>query len=249
MSLIATEFLKLRTQLAMRMLLLGALGLTLLGLTLAIVSTQMGSFPLPIGSEMSQRGLLNLGSGTTLIAVFAAVGITSEYRHRTITSTFLATPARYKVLLSKAVLYAMVAVVYGILIALITTAAVLVLLSIEGYPVMVSTERIVLDYVRELGGLVLHALFGFGVGALLTNQIAAIVVVLVEPLVSGIVMAVLPKWGRFFPSQAAAAFNAEQRDFFSQDFLGGATGGLVFLGWCGLIVGAAIVLTQRRDVS
>lgn len=250
MTLLATEFLKLRTQLAMRMLLLGALGLTLLGLTLAIVSTQLGGFPqLALSTEIGQRSLLNLGSGTILITIFAAVGITSEYRHRTITSTFLATPVRYKVLLAKAVMYIMVAVAYGIVIALITTAAVLVLLSIENVPLVVSTDRIVLDYVRDLGGLALHALFGFGVGALLTNQIAAIVVVFAEPLVAGLVMVALPKWGRFFPSQAGAAFAAEQRAFFAQDFLSGAQGGLLFLAWGVVIVVAATVLTERRDVS
>ena len=250
MKLIAIELFKLRTQRAMLFLLLAALAVTLMGFFSIWVVLQTGeaSRVLDLRLESTQRQLLGTGGGSILLVVFAVVGITGEYRHRTISSTFLATPNRYPVLLAKLVAYVIVAVLYGVLVACISTAGVLALLSVENVELVVSGRDILLDYGRDLIALGLFAGFGLGVGAIVTNQIAGIVIVLVEPIVSSIMGAVIPSIGKFLPSSAAQAFQSVQ-DVFFVETLSSGNGGLVFLGWVATLLAAAVYLTQQRDIT
>lgn len=249
MRLVALELFKLRTQRAMLILLLAAVLLSLFGfVVLAIVIRLNAAEGVHLATETMQRQLLGTGGGTTLILVFAVVGITGEYRHRTISSTFLATPERHQVLIAKLVAYMIVAMLYGVIVACIATAGVLALLSIENVPLIVPWDEIFKDYGRDLIALALYAGFGFGIGAVVANQIAGIVIVLVEPVVSSIVGALVPTVGRFLPSQAAGAFQSEQEFFFSEMLSRGA-GGLVFLGWAACLVATAAYMTHQRDIT
>ena len=249
MGLVATEFLKLRTQRSMRILLLISLVLTVAGFILFALGVRSATVPeLSLGTEIIQRQLLGTGAGATLIIIFSVVGITTEYRHQTITWSFLATPERYKVLLAKLVTYALVAVAYGIVLAGIVTGAVMILLQIENVALVVPWSTIFTDYLRDFLSLAVAAGFGFAVGAIIVNQVVAIVIVFLEPIVSGLALGLFPKIGRFFPSQAGAAFLADQQ--FPQDgFLSPTMGGLVIAGWLVVLVGVAIYLTQRRDIT
>lgn len=248
MDLVATEFLKLRTQRAMQILLLVSLLLTVGGFVLFAFGLRSQTMAeLALGTDVIQRQLLGTGAGATLIIIFAVVGITSEYRHDTITWSFLGTPERYKVLLAKLVTYALVAVAYGIIVACLVTAGVLVLLQIENLPLVVPWSRIVTDYLRDFLSLAISAGFGFAIGAIVVNQVVAIVVVLLEPAVSALALGLFPKIGRFLPSQAGAAFLADQR--FPQDgFLSPGMGGLVIAAWFVALMAVAIYLTRRRDI-
>lgn len=249
MRLVATEFLKLRTQRAMRMLLLVSLLLTVGGFVLLAFGVTQGTIPeIGIGTELVQRQLLGTGGGGTLIIIFAVVGITSEYRHNTITWSFLGTPERYKVLLAKLVTYAIVAVVFGIVLAIIVTIGVQIVLALEGVPFVVPWSTVVTDYLRDFLNLAVSAGFGFAIGAIVVNQVVSIVIVLLEPIVSGLTMGLLPKLGRFLPSQAGAAFLGD-RTFPQDGFLSPAMGGVVIAAWLLILLGAAVSLTQRRDVT
>lgn len=248
--LLAVEFLKLRTQRAIRMVLLAALGLTVGGFAMFVVAVETTGVP---GFDLStgpvQRQLLGTGGGSFLVLVFAVLGITSEYRHRTITSTFLSTPQRHRVILAKLVTYCLVAVGFGIVLAVIITVCMLAYMGFKDVSLVVPWSRLLTDYLRDLAGLAMQAAFGFAVGALVANQIAGIVIVLGETFVSGLMSPFLPKIARFLPSQAFNYFGSEAQFFPSEYSLSRGMAALVILGYVTAMTAAALYLTRRRDIT
>jgi hypothetical protein len=248
--LVALELFKLRTQRATTVILLSAFILSMLSFVALIVSINVGAAQgFELTTEAVQRQLLGAGGGTTLILVFAVMGITGEYRHRTITATFLGTPERHRVLLAKLGAYVIVAVGYGLVVACIVTGSVLAFLAVKDVPLLVPWSQILTDYVRDIASLALYAGFGLGIGGLLANQVGAIVAVLVEPIGSSILTGLLPEVGKWSPSQVAAAFVAENDLFSFGQMLSRGVAGLVFLGYVVLAMAGAIYVTQRRDIT
>jgi ABC-2 type transport system permease protein len=96
----------------------------------------------------------------------------------------------------------------------------------------------------------LNAAFGVGLGALVRNQVGAVVGVLVwglvvEPLIGLIpgLKDVVPKWGLDGIANAVAGTSGADHP------LGQVPAGFVFAGYCAVFVAAGIVLVRRRDVS
>jgi len=252
--LVALELFKLRTQRAMTVILLFAFLLSALSFVATAISLNSGVIPgFDLTSEVAQRQLLSAGGGTTLILVFAVMGITGEYRHRTITSTFLGTPERHRVLIAKLFAYMIVAVAYGTVVACIATGATLAFLSVQDVTMVVGWDKILLDYVRELAVMSLYAGFGLGVGAIIANQVAAMALVLLEPIGSSVLTGLLPEVGRWTPTQVATAFGMESDAAvfggFSQEILAPGAAGFFFLGYVVLFLALAIFVTRKRDIT
>ena len=250
MDLLATEFLKLRTQRSMRMLLLVALLLTVAGFILFALGVR-GAFSAELGleNEIIQRQMLGTGGlATLLILVFAIVGITTEYRHETITWAFLSTPRRHRVLLAKLVTYVIVAVVFGAIVSALITAGVVIFLQIENVALVVPWSTIWGDFGRDLAGLTVAACFGFTVGAIVINQVVSLAIIFAQFIISPIVMGLYPKVGKFLPAHAAASFLADQR-FPGDGFLSAGMGALAIAIWIAVLLGVAVYLTQRRDIT
>lgn len=100
--------------------------------------------------------------------------ITSEYRHKTISATFLSTPSRWTVLFSKMVAVAVVGVVYAVLHAAASLAgAVPIIALVKGQPTLLDDPQVWSSLGTGVIAFAVWALFGFGVGMLIHNQIAA----------------------------------------------------------------------------
>ncbi len=252
--LVSVELLKVRTQRAMKVVLILGFALTMLSLASQIAGYKLGDIEVSIlASDFYQRGLLSASGGSTLLMVFVVMGITSEYRHRTITSTFLAVPDRSRVLIAKLLTYLLITIVYWLFLAVATTGVVLAFLSIENVALAVGWGRINLDYLRDLAGLGLHATFAFAIGALVANQIGSVVAVLVEPIVSTIVYGFVPKVGRFLPTPSLDAFIREQitvpNPIFEVETLSPTQGVAIFGAYTVALLVAAFVVTIRRDIT
>jgi ABC-2 type transport system permease protein len=192
-----------------------------------------------------------VGAPATMLAgaalLLGILGIAGEFRHHTITQTFLATPDRGRVVAAKLAAYALAGIAVAALTLVVTTAVVLPWLTAKGLAVSLLDGELG----RVLAGSLLAAglcgLVGVGVGALVRNQVAALVGVLVwAVVVEGLLVNLLnaPGLGKWLPSAAAAALTNPGGDHLSR-WAGGllfATYGLAFA-----LVGTRFVI--RRDVT
>jgi ABC-2 type transport system permease protein len=192
-----------------------------------------------------------VGAPATLLSgaalLLGILGVTGEFRHHTITQTFLSTPDRGRVVAAKLAAYALAGIAVAVPSLAVTTAVALPWMKAEGLSVTILD----LELARVLGGTLLAAglcgLVGVGVGALIRNQVAALVGVLVWVLVvEGLLLSLLnvPSLAKWLPSAAAAALTRPSGDHLSR-----WAGGLLFAAY-GLafsVVGTRFVI--RRDVT
>ncbi|GAA3757217.1 ABC transporter permease [Microbacterium kribbense] len=189
--------------------------------------------------------------------------VTAEFRHKTLTPTFLATPRRGLVLGAKVVVGIGIGVLYAVLAIIAAVGPAAGFLAGFG----VNTELDAADTWAMLGRIViafaLWVLVGIGVGALVRNQVAAVVIVLaftqfIEPLgrVAGSLVKGLGDVMQYLPGAASDAL-VGQSVFTSFGGAGGGAvvqldwwvGGVVLLGYAVVLIILGHLLSWRRDVS
>jgi ABC-2 type transport system permease protein len=185
--LVRTELLKQRTT---RTFVAGVLAAPVVGALVALAIVQaagtQGNEPLGPG-HLAQA----LGAPADIVTVVALVigvlGMAGEYRHQTITTTFLACPRRRDVVAAKLLAHALTGAAMAVL-SLAAGLAVAVPLML-GHHVTPAVDGELLRVVAGLvAGTALYGALGVSVGALLRNQTTAITAVLVWILaVEGIV--------------------------------------------------------------
>jgi ABC-type transport system involved in multi-copper enzyme maturation permease subunit len=250
--LVRAEWTKLFTTRVWIGLLLGACvlagGFSALFTGLAGVS-QNGQPGLPaVGTPDYEQLVFSVGANASvLLLILGIIGMTQEYRHRTATPTFLTTPRRGKVVIGKLLAYALVAVPFALLILAVNVLVVEIYAGARG-----DAPALNADNLQTLGAaglvLVVFSVIGVGIGALLRNQVGAIVgslvyLYVVEPIVSSI-SAIQPAY-KWLPGGAVQAITS---DFQAPDLLEPWQGVLLLLGY-GLV--AALLgtfLAVRRDV-
>jgi len=198
-------------------------------------------------SAYEQAAFAVSANATVLLLILGIIGMTQEYRHRTATPTFLTTPRRGNVVIGKLIAYALVAVPFALLILAVNVLVVEIYAGARG-----DAPALNADNLQTLGAaglvLVVFSVIGVGVGALLRNQVGAIVgslvyLYVVEPIVSSI-SAIQPAY-KWLPGGAVQAITS---DFQAPDLLEPWQGVLLLLGY-GLV--AALLgtfLAVRRDV-
>jgi ABC-2 type transport system permease protein len=248
--LIVAEFRKLFTTRLWLWLLLASAGITALYVSLSIAFADNPSNPTPpLTTAPGQNTLFSLGSAAgALVAVLGAIGMTGEYRHRTATATFLAKPQRGRVVFAKLVTYASIGVGYALVCVAVTAAIALPWLAAEGIEVVANGQA------GTIGGVIaavaIYALVGVGLGALVRDQVATVVGLLiylfvVEPIVTRI--PALADWTRYLPDAAANALtHLSQTD---QEFLEPWLGGVVLAGYGIAFAVAGSYFAVRRDVT
>lgn len=186
--------------------------------------------------------------------------VTTEFRHKTLTPTFLTTPRRGVVLVGKFVVGVVVGLLYGILGSAASLAAGAGVLSIFGIDTELGSADTWELVGRMLLAFALWALVGIGVGTVVRNQVAAIVIVLavtlfIEPIVrtlGGLVSGFsdVVKW---FPSAASDALVGKTIFGAMSSGGGGAlewwVGGLVLLAYAVVFLVIGLFTTWRRDID
>jgi ABC-2 type transport system permease protein len=189
-----------------------------LGLILVIVAPALSAFlvlavraapsaRLDIGSGDGTGVLYNLPASVAFVLplVFGVVLVTGEYHSRTISQTFLGEPRRLVVFSAKLITTTALALALALVTMAATTAAVAATLSAGGDDPALTSAPVLTRIAGAVVTLTIWGLIGVGVGALVRNQLVAVVVVLaftqfVEPLIRitagafglGDVLAVLP---------------------------------------------------------
>jgi ABC-type transport system involved in multi-copper enzyme maturation permease subunit len=194
-------------------------------------------------------GPVTLLSGAALL--LGILGMAGEFRHQTVTQTFLVTPHRGRVVAAKLVAYPLA----GIALALVTLAFTATVatgwLAAKGItPSLVGAIGVALGHV--LLGAVLAAglcgLIGVGVAVLVRNQVAALVGVAVWVLVvEGLLMSLLnapSSWAKWLPSAAAAALTNPGGAHLSR-----LAGTLLLAAYALALAAAGTRLVVRRDIT
>lgn len=207
----------------------------------------IGALTEPSAADVLTDVFANDVSGP-FILVLAIVGITGEWRHRTITSSLLAAPDRTRFLLAKTLAFAAAGVVLSLLISVSVAAIGFAILSVRDLPTPQLGDIAALIG-RSALVAALVAAFGVGVGGLVRNQVVAVVGVLacgfvIEPILLG----VAPDVGRFGPVVGLPA-GVSLDEGAPEELLPPLLAVLALLGWILAAFGAGAALLRRRDLD
>lgn len=251
--LIGAELRKLFTTRLWLWLLVAAVAITVLYASLIIAfADDPDTLTLPMSTIEGQRTLLATGASAAapLAAVLAAIGLTVEYRHRTATATFLAAPRRSRVVVAKMVTYTAVGAGYGLVCLVAIIALALPWLASQDIDLVLTHAGAPAALAGVVAATALFGLLGVAVGALVRDQVAAVVGLLVylfviEPIATNITA--LGTWTAYLPGAARSALT--QTVLTNQDFLAPWQGGAVLAAY-----GIALALvgtwsTMRRDIT
>jgi hypothetical protein len=239
--LLSAELLKLRTTRTFLIFVLGALALSLL-ICILVASLSESSTDVDPSAALFDLSL-------PFILLLAVVATTGEWRHRTIAGTVLAAPDRVRLVVAKAIAYAAAGVVLSLVVSLATYLVATIILSARGEP----TPELGEAFGAIWRGLLIAAYYGalgVGIGAIVRNQAAAIVLVLVmsfvlEPTLGALVEDVA-RFGPFFGGPGGLFSGTEDE---VEDALAFGPALLVMVAWVVAACGAAIALLKTRDLS
>lgn len=241
-------------------------GLTATGLAFTIGVAANGGLPagqqgLPVG-DAAASVLYSLAStvGYVFPLLIGTLLITGEFRHKTLTPTFLATPRRGRVLWAKLIAGTILGLLYAavaLVVAVGPSAGVLAGFGMEtglgDAATWAMLGRIVIAFV-------LWVFVGIGVGLVVRNQVAAVVIVLaftqfVEPLLrfAGSFADGLTVVARYLPGAGSDALVGTSifavATPAADDGLAWWGGGLVLLGYALVLLLIGHIASWRRDIS
>jgi ABC-type transport system involved in multi-copper enzyme maturation permease subunit len=202
----------------------------------------------PVGDPTFEKlAFATSTNATVLFLILGIIGMTQEYRHRTATPTFLAEPRRWHVVVAKLLAYALVAVPFAIAVLAVDVLVVMVYAGARGATPSLDGDN--LQVLLSSGiALVIYALIGVGIGALLKNQVGAIVGGLVYLFVVEPVIRSIPATSGAYKWMPGGGLEAMTATFQGPDLLGAWEGGLLLVGYGLLAALVGTLLAVRRDV-
>ncbi len=238
-----SEFLKMRTTRTTALLLLGAAALTLLGVFVEGLSPKLDK----LAQEDTQRTLLGAGaSGAVFFATLAGlVAVTSEFRYGTIRPTLLFEPRRRVVLAAKLAAAALAGILFAVICLALSFGAGLAILAARDVNVALTDAHTLALVFGTVAAAALSAMLGVTVGALIRNQVGAIVAVVAYSfLVDAVLFATVPSLGRYLPGKAGDALSGRP----VEHLLAPGPGAAVLVAWTLAFVAVATVRNDRSDI-
>jgi hypothetical protein len=220
----------------------------LLALTLALTSIERilfdsnaggtGHTSIPsLATYAGQSRSINIPGELLLLATIMGVIVASgEFRHRTATNTYLATPNRVTVMTAKAVAAAAMGLLFGLCGSAAATIIGLSFTSASGHHLLLSAATISRYSLGAMLGAALLSVAGVAVGTLIRSQVGGILAIFV--------------WGFIIEQTIGAVYNTAQRflPYTASAGMAGATLGsektpLPFAAAASLLVGVVIVIS------
>lgn len=224
-------------------------------------AAQSGGAPLPADVELAPL-LYSFASsiGYVFPLLLGALAVTSEFRHKTLTPTFLAEPHRTVVLSAKLVSQLVAGAVLGAIGYAVSVGSAAAVLAGFGLETGLDSSDTWALIGRGILAMALWGGIGVGLGVLVTNQVAAVVIVIaftqfLEPILrfAASLNDVTANVGRYLPGAASDALVGAS--FYTVASFGGAEtlewwqGGLVLLALALVTTVIGGATTWRRDVS
>jgi ABC-2 type transport system permease protein len=197
------------------------------------------------------KALAHVGLAALLTLVFGIFAVAGEYRHRTITDTYLGTPRRSRVLAAKLAVYGLAGAVAGLVCTLVALATVAAWWAAKGDSFHLFTAASWRTVGGGIAANVALAIIGTGVGALIRNLAGAIAaalawVALIEGIAGQLIGSGLARW---LPFSASEALDQASLTGGGGRLLPQWGGGLVLLAYAVVFATAAVVITLGRDVT
>ncbi len=191
--------------------------------------------------------------------------ITGEYRHKTITATFLSTPNRWVVMVSKVAAVAVTGALYAVLHAAASIAgAAPIIKFVKHQPTMLTEPAVWQSLGTGVLVFVVWMLLGFGVGMLIRNQIAAVLIAVGVTFVVQIALGILFQVKHWYGAMKWIPANLTQNMLITSDPTAGQSvseaakaqyfahwweAGLVLVLYAVVLAVIGAFLTTRRDVA
>jgi len=240
--LVRNELLKLRTTRTPLILLAAAQLVVIIGVSGLFVQGAD-----PTDTLTVRKALAHVGIASFFSLVLGIVSMAGEYRHKTITDTFLATPARERVVGAKMVTAGMAGAVIGIVSAATAFATSAVWLAAKDAALDLSAADMWRTVVGCIAWNVCFGAVGVGVGALVRNLSGAVTGALVWlAVVEGLVGELIGDAARWLPFRSGLALEGLPA---SDAQLSQWGGGLMLLAYAAVFVAAALATSVRRDVT
>ena len=244
-TLIRTEALKLRTVRSPWLILAASPLLMIAGVSGLVVSDNK-----PLDTATQSGALAHVGLTSIFTLVFGILAVAGEYRHKTITDTYLSTAARGRVIGAKLLVHAVFGTLSGALSSLVGLGVAAAWWADKGVSFQWSDSSM---WATIGGGIAWNAAFaaiGVGVGALIRSLVGAIAVALAwVALVEGIVGQLIGNLARWLPFNAGQALGAGTKAMTTGDLLPRWGGGAVLAVYTLAFAVLAVTTSMRRDVS
>jgi ABC-2 type transport system permease protein len=244
-AVVKAELLGLRTVRSRWVLAAGAVLSTCVLAITPVVDSGKAGHP-SVGTAGAMLGVLGaVAAGRFVVLLLGVLTITGEFRHGTVTATFLQSPRRVWVLASKATAI----VLAGVALALVDVAMVLVIGLSTGavHPSLLNAD-IVLRVLGLLLAYPMYGLLGVGIGALVVYQPLAVLLPLAWVLyLEGLVFHLVPRG--FQPWSLGNVTSALANAGDVRDVLPVLGGGAALLGYAALLMTLGVARVVRRDIT
>jgi len=256
--LLRAEVLKLRSTRTTLGLLIDALLIAVLPTIIAVLLIPEEELAATEGAVIAVLGVMPAASLVPILClVFGILGMTNEYRHGTISYTYLTSPRRWQVIVVKL----LVCAVIGTAVMLSTGALALLTATlgaeVRGIDLGVSETLTDSDWdlARDVALILLTTgmmtAFGVALGALIRHQVIAVAGALIWSLaVESILAGLKPSVGEWLPFTAMMQVVANTGDIEpAGPSLSSFEAFLVSLAYIAVASVAAVSITMRRDVT
>jgi ABC-2 type transport system permease protein len=254
--LVAAEFLKLRTTRTMTVLSIVALVLTVAFALLLLILLPVNE----LADDEALVGVTYTGAIVGLMMILAGIlGIAGEFRHGTITYTFLATPRRVTIILLKLGFFFVIGLVAAVVTLVVIEVLIAIVLPLRGGSALWPHGDLWTYFGRVVLTTGLFGAFGVAMGALLRSQVVAVAVtlswvVLEQMIASPILMATgheeIAKWLPLtvFTEVTGSPFDSADAAV-TGSLLSPTSALLVGVAYIAAASIAATLTTMRRDVT
>ncbi len=246
--LVSAEWLKLRSTRTTLALVGSVLALIVL---ISLLATLTGD---PDTDNFSAVDLLGIsGFAQAFALVIGILAVTTEFRHGTITPTLIASPDKTKLVLAKLITNVLAGALLGLLAIGLCATIVLVGLGARDIDTGVDGGDVVKIIVGQTIAGGLWAAIGVGLGALVRNQVGAIVGALIFTFVGEPLLGIIPagigdaiqKYGPSGASNGLATLETQN----TGDVLDQVPGGLLLAAYAAVFVIAGILALRKRDIT
>lgn len=256
-SLIKAELRKILSIRVWWILLLAALAWAAVMLAGTYFIAGFGDGPGRAGPEYAAMAWPQLSVGMTFAMIVGVLMVTSEYQHRTVNVTFLVTPKRARVVGAKLIAAALVGLGYGLVLSLLGGGFIVGSVLAAGGSLDLAANEVPRMVAGSIAAHVVYAMIGVGIGALVRNQVAALVLVLlwlfmVEPAFMIIPVDWVQTVATWLPGSAIASFyatGAADYGFEHAQYLPVWAAALALVGYAVVASLIATATTVRRDLA